>query len=412
MVKSILKIVLSISIGVLSSCLLVILIDRSMSILGFPINPPFEEKMGADKRVELKNIEYKYTVETNSQGIRAEEIPLKNLDGAYRVAVIGDSFVFGQGVEAEETFVRKLGRSFAGEANENMLFIGMGIPGASPINYEALYYHTGLSYELDGLLICIFADDLSSTGEKDISWSLDPDGDPFLPSWRGKIYRTVPCFYSLVNRACIFFRKNAEDFRDRIADIARKKNVPEERIKYWQESLPDRLVSATERHEFNGSLLSYGLVYPEYWSDSLDVKTPMAERKWAVMRKILVDIIEKSRLEYIQPAVVFIPSRLQYDQSFYETLEEQPLFISGIKIKKRWLTSVSELQYRLRSLTDALNVPFLDLTPALRIESASGSDLTFKLDGHWTAEGHTFASNEIEKWIRDKKLFVFKTSSG
>ncbi|MEK7254786.1 MAG: SGNH/GDSL hydrolase family protein [Bacteroidota bacterium] len=91
---------------------------------------------------------------TNSRGLRDKEYALKKPPGTYRIAVIGDSFVFGDGVEIEETF-----HSIA-EEKLNMLsdsinfeFLNFGLGGYDLLNYLGVIENKALAYKPDLILI-------------------------------------------------------------------------------------------------------------------------------------------------------------------------------------------------------------------------------------------------------------------
>src|SRR5262245_36014013 len=56
----------------------------------------------------FRNSEFTMEVRINSTGQRDREFPLAKPAGTYRVVVLGDSFTFGHGVAADETYVKRL----------------------------------------------------------------------------------------------------------------------------------------------------------------------------------------------------------------------------------------------------------------------------------------------------------------
>ncbi|MCL5035539.1 MAG: SGNH/GDSL hydrolase family protein [Chloroflexi bacterium] len=91
-----------------------------------------------------------WTIETNSQGLREDDLPLEKSPGTYRIVFTGDSWTFGFGVDKGERF-----SSLAGE-KLNELYPGMKI---ETINTGAIGYcfnqslnilkNTGLKYHPD-----------------------------------------------------------------------------------------------------------------------------------------------------------------------------------------------------------------------------------------------------------------------
>lgn len=64
----------------------------------------------------------------------------------------------------------------------------------------------------------------------------------------------------------------------------------------------------------------------------------------------------------------------------------------------RW--TVNDLPERIAVWAQEHDLPFLDLTPALRMGAASGRLVYFPDDGHWNAEGHAVAAEQMAQWLR------------
>jgi lysophospholipase L1-like esterase len=75
----------------------------------------------------------KTTVIINSEGFRDHEYPVEKRNGTYRIAVIGDSFTFGQGVESEDTYPKQL---------ESLLNNGMIDGNYEVMNFGVISYNT------------------------------------------------------------------------------------------------------------------------------------------------------------------------------------------------------------------------------------------------------------------------------
>ena len=80
------------------------LADRALGLVGFPSETPLVVAHAPNFKQVPRNIEYTYTIETNDQGIRYRPLPLKKQPGEHRVAVVGDSYTEGLGIEAERSF--------------------------------------------------------------------------------------------------------------------------------------------------------------------------------------------------------------------------------------------------------------------------------------------------------------------
>ncbi len=77
--------------------------------------------------------EFSYDLNINSMGLRGPEITLDKPAGIRRIAVLGDSFVWGIGAADEELFTTLLGRSLP-----STQVLNFGVAGYSPIQYHLL----------------------------------------------------------------------------------------------------------------------------------------------------------------------------------------------------------------------------------------------------------------------------------
>lgn len=113
--------------------------------------------------------EYSIHIAINSKGLRDREFPYEKPPGTRRVLCLGDSFTFGYGVEADETFAKLLGRSLdagaAGGSRWEVLNAGIGSTGTA--HQLARYETEAHRYSPDVVVVCFcpandFFDNISS----------------------------------------------------------------------------------------------------------------------------------------------------------------------------------------------------------------------------------------------------------
>jgi lysophospholipase L1-like esterase len=376
-----------------------------LKLRGAPVKLSPQTSHPANYHEVRDRLEFRFDFQTNSQGLRYPEIPLEKPRGSRRVFVVGDSFTEGWGVEASERFTDLLERKY-GAADGRVLFINGGLSGGGVVDYGRIAFDKGVKYHPDAIMVCLFANDLAGTpdtggeGEKRPAAGFSVD----------RLFHTLwPRIDTSI--AAIRARRNYEkrttttDFVGDVTNEAVRRGIPGRRIAAWRETLPQDLVDAVNAGRFNASVLSRGLLYPEYWTDSIDLSTTTSQVKWTNMTQVLSDMVDLARKRGIEIAIVFIPAPVLYDPRTHEPSD--PWVRTGTVVKKRWLDEETRIQKKLGSWCTAAQVPFLDLTPVFREAVRTNDHLNYKLDGHWTNAGHAVAADAIERWLSAGKVYSF-----
>ncbi len=118
-----------------------------------------------DSTHAFESLEYSYTAHTNSIGLRDYPIDLNNRD-SFRIAVIGDSFTYGWGVDIEDVWVKRVERSLR-EAGFDVKVINMGRPGAGSVSYAELAEESLSLIKPDLVVIALLHNDMA---HQEISW--------------------------------------------------------------------------------------------------------------------------------------------------------------------------------------------------------------------------------------------------
>ncbi len=126
-------------------------------------DPVYHHAIISNSTGRIVTPEFNMQIKANSLGLRDYEIPEKSQK--YRIAMLGDSFTFGYGVNASETFSKQLEK----ELGDNYEVINIGIPSYSPI-LEYLYLREdGIKLEPDMVILNF---DMSDVGDDAIYESL------------------------------------------------------------------------------------------------------------------------------------------------------------------------------------------------------------------------------------------------
>ena len=320
---------------------------------------------------------------------------------SHKIFVSGDSFTEGEGVDVSYRFTNLLENHF--KYHPSVLFINGGLRGTGPLEYGMLFLKVGLKYDPDALLICLYVNDVANTPEQLIQ-------DPFDQlSLRKKAIYFWPHVYTLLKSILLqreYNRKTeTSDFISLITQRANAQQIPQNKIIAWKESVPRELEEAVNNGLFNGHILSYGLLRPRYWSDSIDIDSEIANKKWQNMTLLLSKILAKAKDKEIETGIVLIPSPFMYDPETHSTMN--PWVITGTKLNESWLSEDTEIQKRLRLWAKDIEVPFLDLTPEFRMAIKTDKNLNWELDGHWNNNGHQVAAKAIESWLSNTQVYSF-----
>ncbi len=381
--------------------------EAVLAWLGYPTEIPIRAAHPANVIEVREYIEFRYEFATNSAGLRYRETSPERSAHEHRVLVLGDSYTEGLGVDAQERFTERLEREFAGSGRE-VVFVNGGLSGTSPSRYARLMKYVGLDFDPEGVLICVFANDVANTREDPAANRIDPRR-PSRSGIKGLVARVLPRTYTLLAtlRARWEYRRRTRttDFVGDVSARARSQGIDEASIRAWAARLPEDIVEAINENRFGFGVLAYGVLYPDFWVDALDVESPRARQKWLNMAQSLETIVSMARREDVEVAMVFVPVHFQYDPATHQA--DNIAVATGTRVRSEWLVGPSGVETRLERWAAERRVPFLSLTETFRAAVASGPRLDYALDGHWTPAGHAVAAGELARWLREGSVFSF-----
>lgn len=120
-----------------------------------------------------------HTFRTNSRGLRDKEYTFEKPKNTYRVAVIGDSYTLGDGVEANEIYHSVLEKKLNGLSDSiHFEFINFGLSGYDMLNYLGVIEAKAMAYDPDLILI-----GFCGNNDDDL-----PEAKQYTETFKGYIY--------------------------------------------------------------------------------------------------------------------------------------------------------------------------------------------------------------------------------
>lgn len=117
----------------------------------------------------------------NLLGLRGEETTAAKAPGQLRIVGLGDSFTFGIGVRAEDTFLAVLEARLRSNRETSVEVLNLGVMGFDTPHEVALLRHLGLRLDPDLVVLCFFLNDTQGGATHEL-FNLTRNEDP--PLWR------------------------------------------------------------------------------------------------------------------------------------------------------------------------------------------------------------------------------------
>ncbi len=108
-------------------------------------------------------------VHINAEGLREDrEIPLEKAEGVLRIACVGDSITFGQGVEAAQAFPKLLEKALDAPGRR-VEVLNFGVPGQNTVIEAEYLRRKVLAWHPDRVLLTITLNDIEDEPYQDLS---------------------------------------------------------------------------------------------------------------------------------------------------------------------------------------------------------------------------------------------------
>ena len=306
--------------------------------------------------------EFSTPIRINSLGYRGGEFdPCKREQ--FRILVVGDSFTFGHGCTAEETYASVLERVLAGERSGREVEVINA--GYAACNYPDTYYlylkKIGLELEPDLVIVGFFmGNDVDRQGKSPHKWvDVDPEG---LPLRIAGTSAHVEDGYWVANRRAGRYR------------------FPVVRDSHLAQAVLSA-VSRVRRREAGRAPIYNELMYRQNYLERTEAAVDVVQGLFSAMKTSVEE--RGGRL-----VVVMIPA---YEQVCPELVFGDSGVDSGLDLLKP--------QREFARFFGEQGIDYVDLLPALR-ELATTEELYLPYDHHWTVRGNEIVGALLASRLR------------
>ena len=329
---------------------------------------------------------FTFHVKLNSDGFRERRLPRRAVRSGKRVLFVGDSMVFGWGVEAEQTFVRLAEQALREQDGADAWeFVNLGVEGTDPLGYRDCLFSYGSQIQPDVVVACIYLgnDALSSLSPRK---DLRPRGllDNLFDLKPSNLLRFVEV--RVLNRVptpphAMPGTKTANPLTQYVES---DDPVVRERLEAIEPEMLDRAL----RWRVNPYLVAGGIREPDLLARMIGqnnalVRHPSMRLILEEMHGTAQDIGAEFRLVLLAPGYALTREMWpSLEKMGYRTCDE--------------MLAYRRQQRTLGRLAGDLGVPLLDTTPFL---VAAGDGVCFAEDAHFTPYGNQVVADLVTRWL-------------
>lgn len=315
---------------------------------------------GAGRHGQYTRDEFSYSISMNRHGMRYREVQQQKPAGVTRVAVLGDSFVWGIGVSDHDRFTEMVEKRSDGKFE----LLNFGVSGYGPIQYYLMFDEIVANFRPDIVLITFC---LGNDFADNVFWRRYNYYKPYVQEITGADLTIAG--YPLPRSG----EFGGGLLTDWLADHSRLHTLFMGSAKRAAASLNDYgqagLASADENQK--------DIYFPRHSPDA----AALADQMVAINAKLLMKLREKAKAYNIRLAVVVAPTKCEFGACFPgETAR-------NMNAHNRLIQTLQEL-----------DIPAIDKTDAIDLADF------WKTDGHWRPSGHAKIADGILDWLNNTLL--------
>lgn len=333
----------------------------------------------------MRTPEYDVEIATNRDGFRDTNHAVRAARGTTRIAVIGDSFVWGAGVAFPEIMTSRLER-IAASAGRPVEVMNFGVTGTGPRSYARAWEGAVRRYRPDVVIVAFYAGNDLSDAVKEARAAAAPAPRSALVAAIGRaLRRGAPAA-----RAALGWAAEGIDSplaRESLLARAAAAGIDSATIDARLAAIPDSLLAEARAFRINPFNFAEAILDPESIRKNL-LLAPGEETAvgWPAAEAALDEIAADVARSGARLVLAALPPAVQVDSTYWWIRQ------AGFHLEPR-VVSETPLQGRLAEFARRRGLLYVDLLPALR--ASSGERLFFEQDGHWTPAGSDAAARAI-----------------
>ncbi|MFN0149082.1 MAG: GDSL-type esterase/lipase family protein [bacterium] len=333
----------------------------------------------------MSSPEYDVEIATNRDGFRDTNHAARAPRGTTRIAVIGDSFVWGAGVAFPEIMTSRL-EQILGESGTPAEVMNFGVTGTGPRSYMRVWEGAVRRYRPDVVVAAFYAGNDLSDAVKEARAAAAPRPRSALVAAIGRLlHRDAPAPRTTLGWAA----EGIENPLERSALFARglAAGIDSATIAARLAAIPESLVAQAREFRINPFNFAEAILDPESIRKNL-LLMPSEEATvgWPAAERALDDLAADVARTGARFALVAFPPAVQVDSTYWWIRQ------AGFRLDER-VVAETPLQDRLAEFARDRRILYCDLLPALR--ARAGERLFFEQDGHWTRTGNDVAARAL-----------------
>lgn len=329
----------------------------------------FSQQLGWENRKNFENHGFskelgkELTIKTNSIGLRTEKEYSPQKDKP-RIAIIGDSFVFGTGISQEDIIGVQLQKLLP-----EYEVISAGTVGYSTTQYLQYYEERIKQFHPDIVVFCVFVNDFAEN------------------SYNMVFGYTKPWIYKLEENLSLRKEMEQQVPRPIPPDTYQRPllilpSLIKEKIAAWN---PPKEQYANSPYRYNQGfyLFEQTLIQPAAYALVLEQQ----------VLNVSAQIMKQDNVTFV---VLYIPARMQVDTVYRER------FMMRFTDKDKFSYNYQNLNRIMQSMQNDISYHYLDLTPALLDTNNPGA--YYLNDGHLNPKGTAFLDEQLFKYLNQNNL--------